>query len=111
MYYRAEVLFRAGIDPHRAGTTISDDEFDAIWADLLLLMPIGVRRGQMHVMRPDDDHSAPSYRPDRPRTYVYRRAGSHAGSVVCRSPTRSWRAQPVLVPDLPDVSRHLQRKR
>ena len=26
-------------------------------------------------MRPADDHGAPSYAPDRPRTYVYRRSG------------------------------------
>jgi endonuclease VIII len=27
------------------------------------------------VVRPEHDHGAPSYLPDRPRTYVYRRAG------------------------------------
>ncbi|WP_132993707.1 Fpg/Nei family DNA glycosylase [Gordonia zhaorongruii] len=73
--YRAEVLFRAGIDPFRPGTSISRVEFDEFWADLLHLMPIGVRRGRMHVVRPEDDHGAPAYAPDRPRTYVYRRAG------------------------------------
>lgn len=82
--YRAEVLFRARIDPHRPGTSISDDEFESLWADLLLLMPIGVRRGQMHVMRPDDDHGAPAYRPDRPRTYVYRRQGEPCR--ICGTP-------------------------
>ncbi len=73
--YRAEVLFRAGIDPMRSGRRISQSEFDALWRDLLDLMPVGVRRGKMHVVRPEDDHGAPSYAPDRPRTYVYRRAG------------------------------------
>ncbi|MFW0796409.1 zinc finger domain-containing protein [Gordonia sp. CPCC 205515] len=73
--YRAEVLFRAGIDPYREGRSISDDEFGAIWADVVDLMRIGVRRGRIHVMRDGDDRGAPSYAPDRPRTYVYRRAG------------------------------------
>ncbi|AZG43974.1 Endonuclease 8 1 [Gordonia insulae] len=73
--YRAEVLFRAGIDPYRDARSIDAETFDAIWADLCALMRIGVRRGRIHVMRPADDHGAPSYAADRPRTYVYRRAG------------------------------------
>lgn len=73
--YRAEVLFRAGTDPYREGRSIRAEEFDEIWADLVALMRIGVRRGRIHVIRPDDDHGSPSYAPDRPRTYVYRRAG------------------------------------
>ena len=73
--YRAEVLFRAGIDPYTQGTRITRDEFDALWADLVSLMRVGVRKGRIHVMRPADDHGAPSYAPDRPRTYVYRRSG------------------------------------
>lgn len=82
--YRAEILFRAGIDPHRPGTTITRTEFDDLWADLLHLMPIGVRRGKMHVIRREDDHGAPAYAPDRPRTYVYRRAGDPCR--ICGTP-------------------------
>lgn len=78
--YRAEVLFRAGIDPMRPGTSISRTDFGRIWADLLELMPLGVETGLIHVVRPDDDHGAPAYAPNRPRTYVYRRAGE-----PCRS--------------------------
>lgn len=73
--YRAEVLFRIGVDPYRRGVDVTRDEFDAVWTDLLHLMPIGVRRGHIHVVRPEDDHGAPAYSADRPRTYVYRRAG------------------------------------
>lgn len=73
--YRAEVLFRARINPFRSGTKITREEFDEIWADLVMLMPIGVRRNAIHVIRDEDDHGAPSYRTGRPRTYVYRRAG------------------------------------
>lgn len=73
--YRSELLYRHHIDPFRPGTQIDADEFAAMWADLVALMKIGVRRGKIVVVRPEHDHGAPSYRPGRPRTYVYRRAG------------------------------------
>jgi endonuclease-8 len=73
--YRSELLFRHQIDPYRPGTQIDADEFAAMWTDLVALMKVGVRRGKIVAMRPEDDHGAPSYRPGRPRTYVYRRAG------------------------------------
>lgn len=82
--YRAEVLFRHGISPYRPGVDIDAEEWKAIWADLVELMPIGVETGRMHVVRPEHDHGEPSYAPDRPRTYVYRRPG--AGCRVCGSP-------------------------
>ncbi|CAM3652757.1 Fpg/Nei family DNA glycosylase [Mycobacterium frederiksbergense] len=73
--YRSELLYRHHIDPFRPGTDISADEFDAMWTDLVALMKVGVRRGKIVVVRPEHDRGAPSYRPGRPRTYVYRRAG------------------------------------
>ncbi|WP_225726973.1 MULTISPECIES: Fpg/Nei family DNA glycosylase [unclassified Nocardia] len=73
--YRAELLFRHRISPHRPGTALSSVEWQAMWADLVELMKVGVRVGKMVVVRPEDDHGAPSYAADRPRTYVYRRAG------------------------------------
>jgi endonuclease-8 len=73
--YRNELLYRHRIDPFRPGVQISADEFDAMWTDLVALMKVGVRRGKIVVVRPEDDHGAPSYRQGRPRTYVYRRAG------------------------------------
>jgi endonuclease-8 len=82
--YRAEVLFRHGINPDRPGRSVSRAEWDALWADLVALMKVGVRRGKMHVVRPEDDHGDPAYAKDRPRTYVYRRAGSPCR--VCGTP-------------------------
>lgn len=82
--YRAEVLFRHGISPYRPGVEMDALEWQAIWADLVELMPVGVRTGRMHVVHPEHDHGEPSYAPDRPRTYVYRRQG--AGCRVCGSP-------------------------
>lgn len=73
--YRSEVLFRHGIDPYRPGRTLGEDEFDAIWADLVALMKVGMRRGNIVVVRPEEDHGAPAYAEGKPRTYVYRRAG------------------------------------
>jgi endonuclease VIII len=73
--YRSELLYRHRVDPFRRGTGIGADEFSAMWTDLVALMKLGVRRGKIHVVRPEDDRGAPSYAPGRPRTYVYRRAG------------------------------------
>jgi endonuclease-8 len=73
--YRNELLFRHGIDPYRPGRAIDEAEFDSAWADLVELMRVGYRRGKIHVIRKEHNHGAPSYRPGRPRTYVYRRSG------------------------------------
>lgn len=73
--YRSELLYRHHIDPYRPGTQVDADEFAAMWTDLVALMKVGVRRGKIVVVRPEHDRGAPSYRPGRPRTYVYRRAG------------------------------------
>jgi endonuclease-8 len=82
--YRNELLFRHGIDPYRPGKSVDAAEFDSAWADLVDLMKVGYRRGKIHVVRPEHDHGAPSYRLGRPRTYVYRRAGEPCR--VCGTP-------------------------
>jgi endonuclease VIII len=73
--YRSELLFRHNIDPYRPGRAITEAEFDAAWTDLVALMKVGLRRGKIIVVHPEHDHGPPSYLPDRPRTYAYRRAG------------------------------------
>jgi len=73
--YRSELLFRFGIDPFRPGVSVGSAEFDRLWADLVEMMRVALRRGRIVTVRPEDDHGAPSYAPGRPRTYVYRRAG------------------------------------
>jgi endonuclease-8 len=85
--YRNELLFRHGIDPHRPGTLVGAAEFDDAWTDLVELMKVGLRRGKIIAVRPEHDHGAPSYGPDRPRTYVYRRAGEACR--VCGTPIRT----------------------
>ena len=85
--YRAEVLFRQGIDPMLPGRALSEGQWSAIWADLVVLMAEGVRSGRIDTVRPEhmpeamgraprvDDHGG--------EVYVYRRAGS--ACLVCGS--------------------------
>jgi endonuclease-8 len=77
--YRAEVLFRYGIDPARAGRDLTREEWDALWADLVVLMREGVRLGRIDTVRPEHTPGATG-RPPRVddhggEVYVYRRAG------------------------------------
>ncbi len=50
--YRAELLFRAGIDPHLPGRELDRATWDALWADLATLMADGVRTGRIVTTRP-----------------------------------------------------------
>jgi formamidopyrimidine-DNA glycosylase len=73
--YRAEVLFRAGISPHRPGRLVTHAEWSALWTDLVTLMRAGLRAGRIVTTRPADR----SRRTGRVRRedahYVYRRTG------------------------------------
>ncbi|WP_330457840.1 Fpg/Nei family DNA glycosylase [Streptomyces sp. NBC_00820] len=76
--YRAEVLFRHGIDPYRPGRDITPAEWDLIWTDLADLMREGVRLGRIDTVRPAHTPEAMG-RPPRVddhggEVYVYRRA-------------------------------------
>ncbi|GAA4818793.1 Fpg/Nei family DNA glycosylase [Tomitella cavernea] len=86
--YRAEVLFRQGIDPVRPGRALDRAEWDALWSDLATLMAVGVTAGGIVVVRHEHDHGEPAYAKGKPRTYVYRRAGSPCrvcGTTVLRT--------------------------
>jgi endonuclease-8 len=48
--YRCEVLFRHRIDPFRPGSQIRPATWQAIWDDLVALMPLGVAFGQIVTM-------------------------------------------------------------
>ncbi|OAH15789.1 Fpg/Nei family DNA glycosylase [Streptomyces jeddahensis] len=76
--YRAEVLFRHGIDPYRPGRDLTYDQWTAIWADLVELMHEGVRNNRIDTVRPEHTPEAMG-RPPRVddhggEVYVYRRA-------------------------------------
>lgn len=83
--YRAEVLFRAGLDPFLPGAETDREEFIAVWDDLVELMPIGVDTASIVTIRPQHDHGdVPRRGADRPRNYVYQRDGLDCR--VCGTP-------------------------
>ena len=51
--YRAEVLHRARLDPFTPGRDVPREVYDALWADLVRLMAVGVEVGSI-VTREDD---------------------------------------------------------
>src|ERR687890_66826 len=53
--YRAEVLFRHGLDPQLPGRDLRREQWDAMWADLVELLRDGVRRGKIETLRPEHD--------------------------------------------------------
>ncbi|WP_326599048.1 Fpg/Nei family DNA glycosylase [Streptomyces sp. NBC_01803] len=89
--YRAEALFRQGIDPHRPGRSLTRAEFDALWADLAALMREGVRLGRIDTVRPEHTPEAMGRPPRRDghggEVYVYRRTG--AACHVCGGEVRT----------------------
>ncbi|NLU71461.1 Fpg/Nei family DNA glycosylase [Streptomyces sp. HNM0575] len=89
--YRAEVLFRHGIDPYRPGRGLSRTEWDAIWDDLVGLMHEGVRDNRIDTVRPQHEPEAMGRAPrvddHGGEVYVYRRAGMPCH--VCGEPVRT----------------------
>lgn len=73
--YRAESLFRVGIDPYRPGREVSEQEWATLWKDLVVLLRAGLRAGRIVTTRPA--HRVRSTgRPTRGDSfYVYRRTG------------------------------------
>ncbi|MBC2681236.1 Fpg/Nei family DNA glycosylase [Corynebacterium sp. 4HC-13] len=86
--YRAETLFRLGIDPQRKGRDMSSDVLQNIWSDLVYLMREGEKTCRIDTVREEhtpevmgrlprkDDHGG--------EVYVYRRAGQPC--YVCGTP-------------------------
>jgi endonuclease VIII len=77
--YRAEVLFRNRVDPHRPGNRLSRRSWLGIWSDLVALMHEGVRDNRIDTVRPEHTPEAMG-RPPRSddhggEVYVYRRTG------------------------------------
>ena len=77
--YRAEILFRARLNPFTPGTKVTRRRWNAIWDDLVALMEYGVLTGRIDTVRTEhtpevmgrparvDDHGG--------EVYVYRRQG------------------------------------
>lgn len=77
--FRAEVLYRARLDPMLPGVALRHGEFLDIWHDLVDLMEYAVERGRIDTVRPEDDPASTGRAPRVDRhggeVYVYRRDG------------------------------------
>lgn len=74
--YRAELLYRALLDPHTPGKLVPEEVVRSIWRDWVRLLSIGVETGQMMTMDdldPEAYRRAMASRDDR--HWVYHRAG------------------------------------
>jgi len=74
--YRAELLYRALLDPHTPGRVVPEELVRDLWRDWVRLLAIGVETGQMMTMDdldPEAYRAAMASRDDR--HWVYRRAG------------------------------------
>lgn len=73
--YRAELLFRHGIDPYLAGREVDPSVLGAAWSDLVELMRAGVRSGRI-VTTEAEHRERPAGRVRRVDSrYVYGRSG------------------------------------
>ena len=74
--FRAETLFRRGIDPHRPARSLTEQQLLGLWEDLVLLMGIGVRNGRIITTAAEHRPGVPE--PDawpEQANYVYQRHG------------------------------------
>ena len=83
--YRAELLFRARLNPHTPGRDVPEETVRALWKDWTKLLKIGVKTGQMLTMdglRGARYEAALASRDDR--HWVYHRTGKPCR--VCGTP-------------------------
>ncbi len=83
--YRAELLFRARLDPHTPGRLVPEETLRALWKDWTKLLKLGVQLGQMMTMdglSPTKYQAALASREDR--HWVYHRTGEPCR--VCGTP-------------------------
>jgi endonuclease-8 len=89
--YRAEVLFRHGVDPFLPGRELPRERWDAMWADLVTLMREGVRTNRIDTVRPEHTPEAMGRPPRKDdhggEVYVYRRTGQPC--LVCGTGIRT----------------------
>ena len=89
--YRAELLFRARLNPHTPGRDVPEETVRALWRDWSKLLKLGVQHGQMMTMdglRAKQKAAALAHRDDR--HWVYHRAGLPCR--VCGTPIAVERA-------------------
>lgn len=69
--YRAELLFRAGINPHTPGDKLSKEQIESLWIDAVDLLKVGVKTGYM-ITRDELRTKRPA---KAERNFVYKREG------------------------------------
>jgi formamidopyrimidine-DNA glycosylase len=89
--YRAEALFRAGLDPWMPGRSLSAGGWDALWPDLVALLRDGVRRGRIVTTLPQHRDRKSGVVRSQDAHYVYRRTG-----LPCRRCGTPVRAAPMV---------------
>jgi formamidopyrimidine-DNA glycosylase len=86
--YRAEVLFRAGLDPYLPGRELTEEQWKGIWTDLVELMAVGTAVGRIDTVREEHTPEAMGRPPRKDdhggEVYVYRRNGQPC--LVCGTP-------------------------
>lgn len=86
--YRAEALFRHGLDPQLPGKALAREQWDVLWADIVEMLRDGVQRGKIETLRAEHDPRllAPADRGAlcARKVYAYRRTGQPC--LVCGTP-------------------------
>ncbi|SDP69921.1 endonuclease-8 [Pedococcus dokdonensis] len=91
--YRCEVLFRKRVDPFRPGRELRRSTWDAIWLDLVDLLPLGVATGRIVTLEEQVEQvraklaSGAADRLTERHSYVYKREGEPC--LVCGSRIRT----------------------
>ncbi len=74
--YRAEILFRARLDPFATGASLPDDVVRDLWRDWRYLLGVGIETGQMLTMDGlDEEGQRAALRNRADRHWVYKREG------------------------------------
>jgi len=71
--YRAEILYRHGVNPYIPGRELEPAVFDDMWVDLIKLMQAGVRAGRIVTTDPEDRTRRSGRATKADSYYVYRR--------------------------------------
>jgi endonuclease-8 len=77
--YRCEVLHRQAIDPMTPGRELSSGAWEALWEDLVLLMPLGVTFSQILTMQDQVDAARRLRRSGRARAITESLTGERLG--------------------------------
>lgn len=85
--YRAEALFRGGLEPYAPGRQLTRDRFDPLWRDLTGLLQAGVRAGRIVTTLPEHRERPRGQARVTDAHYVYRRTGLPCR--VCGTPVRT----------------------